>query len=230
MFRTLNHRRLARLAAFATVVLAGAAAVAFPSEAPLPEGWRTPIIAFELARTPAELTWLAGPEAADIRSAMRWGHRVDTLFPLAYGALLVLSCRAASGRLAAAAAGLAGLAIPLDWLENAALGGITDAIEAGGDGSAGLSWLIPLTWGKWGAIGGALVLLCLAIWRDEPRTALLLAPLACSVPVAAVTGAPAAGETMALAISLSFGVLILRSLWLGVAEPVSTGPPPGAAG
>jgi hypothetical protein len=225
MFRSTRHRWGTRAAAAATLVVAAGIMAAFPAEAPLPEGWRTPIIAFELARSPADIAWLQGPDAAGLRDAMRAGHRVDTVFPFAYGLLLAASCRAASGRWAALAVGLALAAVGLDLGENATLAGITEALEAGGDGAAGLRWLVPLTWSKWGAIGGALLSLCLAQWREEPRVALVLAPLALSVPVAGFTGAPAAGETMALAVSLAFGLLAARSIWLGV-RPLSTAPPP----
>lgn len=228
MFRSTRHRWATRAAAAATLALAAAVVVAFPAEAPLADGWRTPIIAFELARTPADLTWLRGPHAAGLRDAMRAGHRVDTVFPFAYGLLLAASCRAASGRWSTVAVGLALAAIGLDLGENATLAGMTEALESGGDGAVGLRWLVPLTWAKWGAIGGALLSLCLAQWRAEPRVALVLAPLALSVPVAGFTGAPAAGESMALAVSLAFGLLAARSLWLGVA-PVSTALPPSAA-
>lgn len=225
MFKSTRHRWGTRAAAAATLVVAALVVAAFPAEAPLPEGWRTPIIAFELARTPADLVWLQGADAAALRDAMRAGHRVDTVFPFAYGLLLAASCRAASGRWAALGLGLALAAVGLDIGENATLAGITEAIEVGGDGATGLRWLVPLTWAKWGSIGGALLCLCLAQWRREPRVALVLAPLALSVPVAGFTGAPAAGEAMALAVSLAFGLLVARSLWLGVA-PLSTAPPP----
>ncbi len=212
VYRSAGHRRLTWAAALATLVLAGLVTVTFPAVAPLPAGWHTPIIAFELARTTGELAWLAGPEAAALREAMRAGHRIDVVFPLAYGALLALSCLAARGPLAAVAAGLAALAVPLDWLENLALGRITEALEVGGDGAAGLVLLVPATWGKWGAIGGALFLLGLAIRHEEPRTAMVLVALACSVPIAAVTGAPVAGEVMSLAVAVAFTVLVLRCL------------------
>ena len=181
----------------------------FPSQAPLPAGWHTPIIAFELARSPEDLAWLAGPEAAELRAAMRAGHRVDAVFPLAYGALLVCSCLTGPGRLARVGAVLGALAVPLDWLENAALGRITELLEVGDEASLGL--LVPATWGKWGAIGAALALLGLAIRQEAPRTGWGLVALACTVPLAGVTGAPVAGELMSVAVSVGFVVLVVRA-------------------
>lgn len=211
VLRSLGHRRLAIFAACATLVLAALVTATFPIEAPLPAGWHTPIIAFELARTPEDLAWLAGAEAEELREAMRAGHRIDMVFPLAYGALLVASCGGVRGRLAKAAAAFGGLAIPLDWLENAALEAITDALERGGDGARELGLLLPATWGKWGAIGCALALLGLAIRSDEPRTGHALVLSACTVPVAALTGAPLAGELMSVAVSVAFVLLVVRA-------------------
>jgi len=205
----------------ATLLLALICGATFPAEAALTDGWRTPIIAFELARGPADLAFLAGPDAEPLRAAMDLGHRYDALFPLAYGGLLVASARSLDVRLWARVGMVAGAAaIGLDWWENHTLVGLTDALRDGTSVEAGLSILQKVTWLKWGAI--ALSVGCVGMAeKRERRFQLLVHGLVAGLVLAAwlvpvfVPGlAGPLGEAMALGIVVGFVTLVVRAVRL----------------
>ena len=79
---------LAGVLGVVTLLLSVVILVVFPADADLAGGWKTPIIAFELALNEGDLAFLAGPANAALRDAMDAGHRVDFAFPLAYAGLL----------------------------------------------------------------------------------------------------------------------------------------------
>src|SRR5690242_1042675 len=85
------------------LVLSAIAALSFPqSVGPLPKGFSTPILAFELARTRAEVETMFGPEGSSERirykRALDRGNAVDFALLLAYGSLLSLFARALGQR------------------------------------------------------------------------------------------------------------------------------------
>jgi hypothetical protein len=127
----------------------------FPSHiGPLPDGLRTPILAFELARTREEVETMFGAPQPSERSAwqraMDRGNYADFVFLVAYGAFFVTFSRAlsASGdRVAELGRSVAPLPSIMDVLENWQLLAITRAL--GGDYAEALSRLQLFTWCKW---------------------------------------------------------------------------------
>lgn len=196
----------------ATLVLAIATAATFPTQADLAPGWHTPIIAAELARTPADLAFLAGPDAEPLRAAMDAGHRFDTLFPFAYGSLLFVSAYTARAhRFARVGMICALLSIGMDLRENAVLTEIVTAMRAGGGPESFLGALFVATWAKWGAIAVALATIEVAERAESRGRAVVLVGVALLAPLAMVTGSPALGEAMALGTVLGFGTLVVRA-------------------
>ncbi len=204
----------ARVAAVATAGLALGTMASFPAVADLPPGWSTPIIAFEFARSAADLAWLSGAsaEATALRRAMDAGHRVDNFFPFAYGLLLFFTARGLRGRAALVAAVTALLAIGLDHVENYALTSITALLDAGSEPEPLILMLISATWAKWSAIAATFAAIAFSIWRDERFTAFALALGPLALPVAAVTLEPALIEVFTTAITVGFVGVILRGL------------------
>ncbi|MEM6930045.1 MAG: hypothetical protein AAF602_24110 [Myxococcota bacterium] len=194
----------------ATAALAVTLAVLMPAEAALAEGWHTPILAFELARTPADLTFLAGPDAEPLRDAMDLGHRVDMVFPVAYGLLLASAFAwRGFGRVGVMAALLA---IPADWAENLVLIRITEELRNGGDGAAGLALLPYATWAKWGLLAVAGGLLGVINRSRAPILAGMGGLYALTATAAWATGAPRLGEAMGATVALLYIAVMIHSL------------------
>jgi hypothetical protein len=133
----------------------------FPVSADLSEGFRTPIIAFEFARTEADLSFLSGSDDLSLvnREQMDAGHVWDMVFPFAYaGFIALMSLRLAmSGyRLAWLGVLIAVLIIPFDINENLTLLQITNALENSASIHTLLGKLHLATWLKWGAIGASI--------------------------------------------------------------------------
>lgn len=211
----MNERTLRIGLAFLVVVtltLAVASSGAFPSDADLSDGWRTPILAFELARTEADLAFLAGLAAEPVRAAMDAGHRWDTVFPFAYGALLAAALASVRQRWASAGIGLALLAIPLDLVENHQLVAITDALRHGQSGAPWLPWLMAATWLKWGSLAAALGCYAAARGRQTPIVSLLCSVAPLLTVAAGLSGAPLLGEAMALVVVLGITCVALRQI------------------
>jgi hypothetical protein len=147
--------RIAAWAGLSSVVVAFALTVLFPLQmGPLPSGMRTPILAFELARTQQEVETMFGPPQAPERAAwqhaMNVGNYADFGFMLVYGAFFLLFSRAlatAGARFARVGAALAAAPSALDVLENLQLLAIADNL--GGDYAAALSRLSLFTAFKW---------------------------------------------------------------------------------
>ena len=197
--------------ALATAVLGATIAVIQPS-GPIAPGWFTPILAFEFARTAADVAFLAGPEAAELRAAMDLGHKVDAVFPFAYAGVLALTAWGLKSRpIARVGVGAALVAAPLDLWENSALVAITAALEAGQSVDAGLATLLVATSAKWTAIGVAAGALALGAERRWLRV--LSGLVAVVMPVAVVTANPVVCEGMAGLVLLWFGGLIGLSGW-----------------
>ncbi|MEC7946776.1 MAG: hypothetical protein VX265_04350 [Myxococcota bacterium] len=102
-----------------------------------------------------------------------------------------------------------GFSVPRDWFGNAALADITGALEHGHEGTPGPARLMPPTWGRWGAMTGAL-LLSIAVFCRRPRTALCLLrwpALRRWLP----SRKPAAAEVMGTAVERALAVPCLRT-------------------
>lgn len=140
-----------------TLVVAGVMLFNFPLKADLADGFATPIIAFEFAKTAADLDFLTGnaDSAVSNRAMMDAGHQWDMLFPFAYAgfiALLIFKLIATDHKWLWPFFLMAVLIIPFDIYENLTLLAITDALAKGDNTADLLATLHIATWLKWGAI------------------------------------------------------------------------------
>lgn len=132
-----------------------------------------PMIAFELARTPADLHDVFGDPGPCRDAAVARLRLINVLdgllFIPAYGGFLVFAFLGArsKGRLATAAAALAGAACLADYAENACLFRLLADL---GDGTA-LALLPWATMTKWLGLGAATALGGVLLWRAGRRAA-----------------------------------------------------------
>ena len=154
----------------AVIVMSVLLLFVFPPKAPsLPEGFLTPIIAFEFIKTKSEVIRMFGGENIMVRNemahAMDMGNRWDYAYMCLYSAFLLMfsvTCAKLSGnKYYYAGAALALAVLAADGLENIQLLGITANISTGNFDSQ-LRLLHVFTWIKWGGI--ALIFLTLSPW------------------------------------------------------------------
>lgn len=142
----------------------------FPPKAPsLPEGFLTPIIAFEFIQTHTEIKEMFGGENITMRNemarAMDIGNRLDYVYMCLYSAFLLMvsvTCaRLSNNKYYYTGAVLALAVLAADALENVQLLGITANLSTG-NFDPQLRLLHLFTWIKWGGI--ALIFLTLSPW------------------------------------------------------------------
>jgi hypothetical protein len=142
----------------------------FPSKAPrMPDGFFTPIIAFEFIETNAEVFQMFVSTDATIRqeivNAMDLGNRLDYIYMCLYSLFLLLfsvTCAKISGKkFYYIGAAISTLVLAGDIFENIQLLGITAQLE-NGNFDALLTRLHIFTWVKWG--GMALIFVILFFW------------------------------------------------------------------
>lgn len=190
---------------------------------PMSPGFITPVMAFEFARSEAEVVRLFEPEGS--AAAMDRVNRWDFLYMALYGLFLVTFALAAAldsdQYTPWFAAGLA-LLIPLaDAMENVQLLRLTSQSAFGGAGMAdALGRLHLFTWLKWGGL--ALYFLLLAgYFREQPgrwRFVWLLTDVPVLLAFWAFLRPGLASELMALSIGLLFLLLTLYALWRGLTQ------------
>lgn len=197
-------------------------ALLFPhAVGPLPEGMKTPVLAFELAHSSAEVERMfGGADSAERTSwvaAMDRANFADFAFMALYGAYLVLFSQLLL-KLCAAPRWLL-LVAPLpplfDALENAQLLSITARL--GGDYTAELARLAWFTWGKWLLLALTLSLWIRPLWRLGPlgRAPALSAGLTGLATLAALFVRGRAAELMAIGCAVTMlltWVMALRLL------------------
>jgi hypothetical protein len=201
----------------ATVVLGLIMLFVFPSSAELSAGFRTPIIAFEFARTDADLAFLTGDSEAgrENREKMDAGHRWDTAFPFAYAgfiALLLLQGVTRGKHWLALAIPIALLIIPLDLRENSILLAITNALGNSASTEVLLQELHVATWWKWGALGLSVAALSIGYFAEKAYPSAAISALAAlSVVACRVSDSePALTEVMSAAIFVFFAYFSIR--------------------
>jgi hypothetical protein len=142
----------------------------FPSKVPsLPEGFFTPIIAFEFVQSSDEVFQMFGgsdlPGRNNMKDAMDLGNRLDYAYMGLYSMFLLLfstTCaKIAKNPYYYAGAVIALVVLAGDAMENIQLLGITANLSIG-DFSPYLEPLQIFTWIKWGGIG--LIFLVLSPW------------------------------------------------------------------
>lgn len=209
----------AALFGFATILLGVIMLSIFPSTAQMTDGFRTPIIAFEFAKTDADLAFLSGADeiARVNRQKMDNGHRWDTVFPFAYAgfiALMLLHLAARGHRWLWVAVPIALLIIPLDLRENSVLVAITQALNSDGPVTALLRELHAATWLKWGALGISLAALAIGLLADKAYLAAVVSVVA-ALGIAACWAsgsAPRVAETMSTLTALFFLYVPVRAI------------------
>lgn len=132
----------------------------FPSRLPeMPEGFVTPVIAFEFVRTMDDVKLIFGPtdspQRREIVKAMDRGNKLDYVYMILYAGFLAcfsLTCaRVTHRKLFYIPVCLAGFVLTADALENIQLLGITANLETMNITHflVRLHWL---TWAKWGGL------------------------------------------------------------------------------
>lgn len=183
--------------------------------APLPNGFITPVLAFEFARTDGDVRAIFSPmgQAADsVRAAMDRVNRLDFLYIALYGGCLLafaLTCARLTGRrVYLIPAALAVVIVVADILENVQLLAITREMGVTSVGG-NLAALHVFTWLKWGGL--ALWFLLLRPWfQNQPgpaRVIGLVALLPLLIAVVAFVRPGPASELFALSTGLMFLLL-----------------------
>lgn len=205
---------------------------AFPAKMPwMPEGMRTPILAFELLRGPGEVELFFGwsdPETArGLARSMDTGNRLDYFYMAIYASFLFLFAYIRKQRtdkmIYVVSMFLAAVILFADGLENRELLALTEGLGGGGlEGPA--ARLQVFTWIKWGGIALYFLTLAPGFWKDGKLGKVLgvagfAAPALCLVAWL-FRGAPA--EIYGLLTAILF--LLLAVFSLVKKEP--KGPPP----
>lgn len=201
-----------------TVVIGVVLTLIFPRVmGPLPGGMRSPIIAFELAQSPAEVETMFGAAGSDERAAyvraMDAGNSRDFLFLVVYGLFFMLFSRAlveAGGKSAAWGRRFAAVPSAMDAMENVQLFAITGSL--GGDYSDALSRLAWFAWLKWFGIAFVFASWIPALWSHGMvgRFTAFCAALMASMTVVAFFTRGTAAELMAMGVAVTMlGALTL---------------------
>ena len=155
-----------------TIILGLILLLTFPMKAELSEGFRTPIIAFEFAKTEADLAFLSGSSELNRlnRKKMDAGHVWDMAFPFAYAgfiALMLLLIVKNGHRFVWLGVLFAVSIIPFDINENLTMLQITQALENSASIENLLLELQVVTWLKWGAIGISMAVLAMGFTANK---------------------------------------------------------------
>ncbi|MBM9589948.1 hypothetical protein JWG41_05790 [Leptospira sp. 201903075] len=170
----LRSKKLIAIFGFSTLFVSLIGLFIYPSQGTLSEGFRTPIIAFELAQSTEDLNFLtgSGEMAIQIRSDMRAGQNLDIVFPFLYAGLIFCLILFESKRinwLAGVGLFVSVTIVPFDLYENYILDQILFRLDSLKDVSDLLPRLEVATWWKWGAIGIAMVILSILYFIEKQR-------------------------------------------------------------
>ncbi len=173
--KTANNRKLKILIAIlglGIIVVSLILRSIFPTEVPwMPEGFTSPIIAFEFLQTPAEVHKFfgsAGPEQDALVQSMITGHKVDTIYLVVYGLFLAtwswMAAKVTRNNFFYLLIFFAIVASVADAYENKQLVFISQNLE-GGYLEGHLFDLSLFTWLKWGCISITLAGLSFITWK-----------------------------------------------------------------
>ena len=206
-------------AGLATLVLALAMLFIYPSTATLSDGFRTPIIAFEFAKSEADLAFLAGSSetATRHRADIDRGQHLDMVFPLAYGglmALLLVGLARKGVRSAWVGACFALAIIPSDIRENLVMFNITSALDRGQTSADLLPALWSATWIKWWCIAASTGFVAFGSFRRQAWVSGGLAAMAATAIVLtwASNARPDITEAMSLMVAGFFLYFAIQSM------------------
>lgn len=194
----------------------------FPADGhAIPPGYGPPVIAFEMARTQADLAAIFGPDRTPEQMArligMRSGNEQDYLFMLLYSAFLTSGIwalfRDLRLRMLALALPMPLIAALFDGYENWLLFDIQAAFAVGGYSGALASIAWPV-WMKFGLLTATNLVIGQAMTRMTGGWKLLgtLVIFACVPVVMAWTAPMAFGWTLSAAIGAGWGALLLAAM------------------
>lgn len=196
----------------------------------MPDGFITPVMAFEFAENDVEVWELFRPVGS--AAAMDRVNRWDFLYMALYNGFLftfALACARQTGRrYFYVVAALAPIILFADTMENVQLLGLTHQTTQDGSYMGGLlARLRVYTWIKWGGLA-LYFLLLIPYFRGLPGRARFITVVAILPAVLAVVaffnrGLP--NELMALLIGLMFMLLTVYAWWMAVARPAGSIPP-----
>jgi hypothetical protein len=191
----------------------------FPSKAQsLPEGFFTPIVAFEFVQTSTEVREIFGGENITMRNEMArtmdFGNRLDYVYMCLYSAFLMMASVTCAGlsknKYYYAGVVLALAVLAADALENVQLLGITMNLATGNFDSQ-LRLLHLFTWIKWGGI--ALIFLTLSPWFLQgnrfSKIIGIMGLISFILGVAAYMNHSVINEIFSLSVALMFMLMII---------------------
>ncbi len=155
------YRKTAGIAGIITIIMGVVLAGAFPVSSPkMPEGFFTPIIAFEFIETTTEtkelLAWDNTSQRTELIAAMRLGIKLDYVFMSAYTMFLGLFSwvcyKISKQRMYVLGVVVAPIIWVADVIENFQLLNIMTNLLVGESISSELELLNIFTWIKWGGI------------------------------------------------------------------------------
>ncbi|KAA3633718.1 MAG: hypothetical protein DWQ02_12685 [Bacteroidetes bacterium] len=195
----------------------------FPTEVPwMPEGFTTPIIAFEFLLTTSEVLMFfgsAGPEQEALVEAMLTGHKIDNVYLVVYGLFLagwsLLAARKTRNNFFYLLIFFAILASIGDWYENKQLVLIASNLSWGYfDGTLFELWLC--TWLKWGSLSITLAGLSFFTWKQGWTGKIFAVVSAITLILGGIAFFERSAITsyFTLGITLGFVLLIIKSFVL----------------
>jgi hypothetical protein len=181
----------------------------------LPEGFRTPIIAFEFIQTPEEVNrFFDVPDAAQYIQSMLTGNLIDYAFMLLYSILVFCIAwyinKKTASRTLLLAMFFAVIMLASDAMENYQIYLIISNFKTG-DISAFLKWLNIFTWLKWSAIVSSFLLFAPYFFEGKLLHKLISAScvMAFALCIAAFLKRGILNEIMANSVVLVFVMLIV---------------------
>lgn len=189
----------------------------YPKHAP--SGYHSFIVAFEFARTPAQIHALLGGFSAEMMKNVDMGNYLDFGFTVTYGLFLILFFRQGAKlyrkRWLLTGIPLLVVVVLADITENFLLLQIIDVYSPNGSNTELaniLSYLHRITWVKWGGL--AVIFSLYAVKLMGSRVLLSIEGIAYTVPLGlsvwAVTNNPTAVSRFTLSITLVFFLLIFN--------------------
>ncbi len=201
------------------IVMSVVLVILFPSKASkLPDGFFTPIIAFEFIETRPEVFQMFfstdGTVHQTMVDAMDLGNQLDFIYMLLYSTFLMMfsvkCAEISSKRFYYIGAALALIVLLADAMENMQLMGITANLDTGNFDHY-LSWLHVFTWIKWGGI--AAIFLVLFFWFIKgglfSKIIGLTGILSAAAGIAAYLNRSVINEIFSLSVAMMFIMMII---------------------
>jgi hypothetical protein len=191
----------------------------FPLSADLPDGFSTPIIAFEFAKTPEDISYLTGNGTLESnnRAKMAAGLHWDMAFPFAYAiflCLLLLQLLSKGERITIIALPIVLLIVPLDIQENLTLLNLVEALNSSASTESLLQNLHLHTWLKWAAIGISTLIIAIAFFSQKQYySTAISAATTCGIGVCWLSESnPVITEVMSITVFIFFLFFTLKSI------------------